>query len=154
MTKLIMEFGGKADIVITEFPGILIADSQIESVCFINKIKQKIIESPWEIRYCLRLIPIQIITQTNIPSVKNSVLKLKGKIGNSETFRITIEKRGSKISSRELISEIASQISNKVSLENPDWVILIEILGPETGVAIVKKDAVLSVEKLKRSLSE
>ena len=45
-------------------------------------------------------------------------------------------------------------MKNKVSLEFPDKIILIEVLGNQTGIAIVKKGDVLSVEKTKRSISE
>jgi tRNA acetyltransferase TAN1 len=41
-----------------------------------------------------------------------------------------------------------------VSLEYPDKMILIEILGNKTGISILKKSDVLSIEKTKRSISE
>jgi tRNA acetyltransferase TAN1 len=52
----------------------------------------------------------------------------------------------------EVISEIAKIIPNKVSLENPDWVIQIEIFGNKTGVSILKKNTIFSLEKAKRNL--
>ena len=58
------------------------------------------------------------------------------------------------MSSKEIITKIADKIKNKVSLEFPDKVILIEILGNKTGVSILKKVDVLSIEKTKRSISE
>ncbi|GBL40780.1 hypothetical protein EMGBD3_01480 [Nitrosarchaeum sp.] len=39
-------------------------------------------------------------------------------------------------------------------MEFPDKIILIEVLGNKTGIAIVKKEDILSVEKTKRSISE
>lgn len=75
-------------------------------------------------------------------------------ITNEDTYRISIEKRNSNISSQELITRIANKIENKVSLENPDKIIQIEILGAKTGIAILKKSDILSVEKTKRSLSD
>jgi len=35
------------------------------------------IEEPWLIRYCLRIIPIQMITETEIDKIKQNVIKLK-----------------------------------------------------------------------------
>ena len=75
-------------------------------------------------------------------------------IVDGETYRISIEKRNSDLSSQEIIEKIANKIKNKVSLEFPDKVILIEILGNKTGVSILKKSDVLSIEKTKRSISE
>jgi tRNA acetyltransferase TAN1 len=65
-----------------------------------------------------------------------------------------LEKRNSDISSQELITKIAKNIKNKVSLENPDKIIQIEILGGITGMSILKKSDILSVEKTKRSMSD
>ncbi len=55
---------------------------------------------------------------------------------------------------QEEITKIANKIKNKVSLENPDKIIQIEILGGITGMAVLKKSDILSVEKTKRSLSD
>ena len=71
-----------------------------------------------------------------------------------DTYRITVEKRHSVISTKEIIDAIADKIDNKVSLEKFDWIILIEIIGNKTGISILKENDVLSTQKLKRSLSE
>ncbi|MEO2199814.1 MAG: RNA methyltransferase, partial [Nitrosopumilus sp.] len=47
-----------------------------------------------------------------------------------------------------------NQIKNKVSLDYPDKIILIEILGIVTGISLIKKSDILSLEKTKRSMSE
>ena len=73
---------------------------------------------------------------------------------DDEKYRISIEKRNSEISSKEIITKIANQIKNKVSLDFPDKVVLIEILENKTGISILKKSDVLSIEKTKRSISE
>ena len=75
-------------------------------------------------------------------------------IKSGETYRISIEKRNSDLSSKEIITKIADKIKNNVSLEFPDKVVLIEILGNRTGISILKKSDILSVEKTKRSISE
>ena len=86
--------------------------------------------------------------------IEKIVTYISGQISDGETYRISIEKRNSDLSSQEIISKIAGKIKNKVSLEFPDKVVLIEILGNKTGVSILKKSDVLSIEKTKRSISE
>ena len=68
----------------------------------------------------------------------------------NQTYRISIEKRNSHIKSREIISQIAELIPNKVSLEHPDWEIVIQIMGKITGVGILPKNSILSVNREKR----
>ena len=141
-------------ITITNMSGILTAETKLESIEVVKKIKEMLLDEPWCIRYCLRIIPIQKITETKIESIEEEITDLIKLISNGESYRISIEKRNSNISSQELISRVAKKIENKVSLEFPDKIILIEVLGNKTGIAIVKKEDILSVEKTKRSISE
>jgi tRNA acetyltransferase TAN1 len=139
---------------ITNMSGILTAETKLDSIEVVKKIKETLLDEPWSIRYCLRIIPIQKVVETEIESIEDGILGLIRLISNEESYRILIEKRNSNISSQELISRIANKIKNKVSLEFPDKIILIEVLGNKTGIAIVKKGDILSVEKTKRSISE
>jgi len=141
-------------ITITNMSGILTAETKLDPIDVVNKIKEMVLDEPWCIRYSLRIIPIQKITETKIESIEEGISDLIKLISSQDSYRISIEKRNSDISSQELISRIANKIKNKVSLEFPDKIILIEILGNKTGIAVVKKTDILSVEKTKRSMSE
>ena len=122
----------------------------IEPSKIIDCVKNKIVEEPWLIRYCLRLIPIQRMTETEIDKIAQNVIKLKDTIHKNDSYRITIEKRNTSISSNEIITEVAEIFPNKVSLNQPDWIVLIEILGNETGISILKNDEMFSLDKAKR----
>ena len=50
-------------------------------------------------------------------------------IKKNETYRITVEKRQSSLHTKDIISNIADSLLNKVSLKNSDWEIIIQILG-------------------------
>ena len=130
--------------------GILMVNTMIEQSKIIDYVKNKMIEEPWLIRYCLRIIPIQMITETEIDKIKQNVIKLKDTIQKNDSYRITIEKRNTSISSNEIITEIAKIFPNKVSLNKPDWIVLIEILGNDTGISILKNDGMFSLDKAKR----
>jgi len=139
---------------ITNLPGIITGKTSLNPIDVINNIHEKILDEPWSIRYCSRLIPIQSVCGTNINEIKDEIQKKIGVFKPEESYRITIEKRNFKISSNEIISEVAKDIPNKVSLDNPDWVVLIEIIEEKTGIAIIPNNSILSVEKTKRSLSD
>lgn len=141
------------DISITEMPGILTISTKINELEVTKKIQEKILDEPWSIRYCLRIIPIQSTVNTNQDDIRKEIEKLIGVIKSGETYRITIEKRNFEGSKNEIIKEIAGNLPNKVSLEDPDWIILIEIIGITTGLSVLRKDSIVSVEKMKRSIS-
>jgi len=151
ISKILDELGDQEpEILNVGMRGILMVKTVIEPSKIIDYVKNKMIEEPWLIRYCLRIIPIQMITETEIDKIKQNVIKLKDTIQKNDSYRITIEKRNTDISSTEIITEIANIFPNKVSLNQPDWIVLIEILGNDTGISILKDDELFSLDKAKR----
>jgi tRNA acetyltransferase TAN1 len=155
ITRILGEFGdSEPEITITSMSGIITAKTNLDPIEGVEKIQAMIIDEPWSVRYCLRIIPIQIVSETKIEEIEEKISELVDKLPKGDSYRISIEKRNSDISSQELITKIANKIKNKVSLENPDKIIQIEILGGMTGLSILKKSDILSVEKTKRSMSD
>ena len=153
ISVFIKEIGGSdPEIFSVNLSGIFILDTNIKPTELIKKLRKKIDDEPWSIRFCSRLIPIQSIVESELELIKQEVSKLNV-INATDTFRITVENRNSSLSSSTIISEIAEDIPNKVSLEKPDWEIIIEIIGNKTGISILPKNSILSVEKTKRDLS-
>jgi len=149
--KILDELGDQEpEILNVGMRGILMVDTIIEQSKIIDWVRNKIVEEPWLIRYCLRIIPIQSITETNIDKIKQNVIKLKDSIQKNDSYRITIEKRNTSLSTNEIITEIAKIFPNKVSLNKPDLIVLIEILGDKTGISILKDSELFSLDKSKR----
>ena len=155
LMEIFEEYGDPdAKVTVTNMSGILTAETKLEPIELVRKIKEKFLDEPWSIRYCLRIIPIQKIAKSEIEEIEETIDSMSELILDDETYRISIEKRNSNLSSKEIITKIAGKIKNKVSLEFPDKVILIEIIGNKTGMSILKKSDILSIEKTKRSMSE
>jgi len=149
--KILDELGDQEpEILNVGMRGILMVNTIIKPSKIIDWVKNKVIEEPWLIRYCLRIIPIQSMTETEIGKITQNVIKLKDTIQKNDSYRITIEKRNTSISSSEIITEVAKIFPNKVSLNQPDWIVLIEIIGNETGISILKNDELFSLDKAKR----
>lgn len=149
------EFGDSdPKVTITSMSGILTAETKLEPIEVVRKIKEMLLDEPWSVRYSLRIIPIQRVVETKIEEVEKVVEELADNISKDEKYRISIEKRNSDMSSQDIITKIASKIKSQVSLEFPDKVVLIEILGNKTGISVLKKSDILSTEKTKRSMSE
>ncbi|GIT56156.1 MAG: hypothetical protein Ct9H300mP17_13150 [Candidatus Nitrosopelagicus sp.] len=55
----------------------------------------------------------------------------------NETYRIPVEKRHSSLQQKEIISNIADSLSNKVSLENSDWEIIVQILRKKREISVI-----------------
>ena len=142
------------EVSISDMSGILTAQTKLDPIEVVKKMKEILLDQPWSIRYCLRIIPIQKVIETKLEMIEKAISNISNQILDGETYRILIEKRNSDISSKEIITKIAHEIKNKVSLDFPDKIILIEILGGMTGISILKEADILSIEKTKRSMSE
>jgi len=109
-------------------------------------------ERPWDVRYTLKLTPIDVVTSDNEEEIRRAAIDIAiKKIGENETFRITINKRLSNLSSKKLIEEIAKEINRKVNLKNPDKVLQIEIIGKDVGIAVLRPDDIISIVKITTS---
>ena len=149
--KILGEIGDQeSEILNVGMRGILMVNTSIEPSKIIDWVNDKVVEEPWLIRYCLRMIPIQSVTETEMSKITKEVIKLKDVIQQNDSYRITIEKRNTDMSSSEIITEIAKIFPNKVSLNQPDWIVLIEILGNKTGISILKENEIFSLDKAKR----
>ena len=155
ITDILDELGDSdVKISISSMSGIITVQTKLDPIEVVRKMKEMLLDEPWSIRYCLRVIPIQKVVETNIDEIEKMISSIKNQIEEKESYRILIEKRNSEISSKEIITKIANGIKNKVSLDHPDKIILIEILGIVTGISILKNSDILSIEKTKRSMSD
>ena len=148
----ILERFGDADAIIekTIFSGIIQIETKLDSMNVLDGFKDLIEEEPWLIKYCSRIIPIQEECESKLEHITDKVNSLSSIIKKNETYRITVEKRQSSLHAKDIISKIADSLSNKVSLENSDWEIIIQVLRDRTGISIIPPNSILSVHKQKR----
>jgi tRNA acetyltransferase TAN1 len=129
--------------------GLVVAKTSLNPVEAVEKFRTLLAEKPYEFRYSLRIIPVEKVVHTELEEIKKAALELAMKMAETETFRVTVEKRFTGIHSHDIIEAVASNVKNKVNLESPDRVLLIEVLGAYSGVSLLKPSDLLSVQKAK-----
>ena len=134
----------------TIFSGIIQVETTLNNMEVLNDFKKIIEDEPWLIKYCSRIIPIQEECESQLDEITKIVGGLSRIIKKNETYRITVEKRQSSLHTKDIISNIADSLSNKVSLENSDWEIIVQVLRDKTGISIIPSNSILSVDKQKR----
>jgi len=151
LRTLLEEIGDKEpEIIYMGVSGLFACTTELDPLEAIRKIRKIVQDEPWKVRYVLRLIPIDTVVSTHVDDIKNAVQSLAERIKENETFRVTVEKRRSSIKSMEIIEAVAAVVDRKVTLERQDWVVLIEIVGKETGVSVIKPENIFSTVKVKR----
>jgi tRNA acetyltransferase TAN1 len=133
----------------TKVRGLIVGKTSLDPIVVIEKFRTILAERPYEFRFALRILPIQRIVQTDLAEIKRVANELTAGIGENETFRVTVEKRFTALHSQEIIEAVSSDIKQKANLENPDRILLIEVLGALTGMSLLKPMDILAVIKEK-----
>lgn len=150
LEDLLIFFGDDSpEVSVTGISGLLTARTKLDPFDVIEKVKGVLREEPWRIGNLMRFIPIEEVVESNLEKISEAVEKLSARIPENASFRITIEKRHTSLSSSEIIEAAAKNVNRRVDLKNPDWVILIEIVGALTGVSVIKPDQILSAAKFR-----
>lgn len=149
---LLGEIGDKEPLVEkTGISGLIVAKTVLGPFKAVEDLRRMLREHPEEFRYIFKVVPVETVVHTKLEEIRKASAKLSSKILKNETFRVTVEKRHTEISTSSIIEMAASGIERKVDLENPDKTILIEILGRLTGISIIRPEDILSVTKEKPS---
>ena len=138
----------------TGIRGLVAAKTCFDPRIAIEKLRLVLQEHPYKFRYALRIIPIEKIVSTELEELQRAATEFGTKIKKTETFRVTVEKRFTDLHSRDVIKAVVAGVEakgdeRKVDLEKPDKIILIEVIGGLTGIALIKPSDVLAVLKEK-----
>ena len=133
----------------TKIRGLIVAKTTLDPCDVIEKFRAILKERAYEFRYALRILPIERVVSTDLEEIKRVSQELATRIGEQETFRVTVEKRFTTLHSKDLIEAAAGDIKRKANLENPDKILLIEVLGALTRLSLLKPTDILAVVKEK-----
>ncbi|PUA31894.1 MAG: hypothetical protein B9J98_05215 [Candidatus Terraquivivens tikiterensis] len=131
----------------TRISGLLTAKTSLNPVEVVERLKELVEKEPWLLRNIQRVIPVEEVVETNVEKIAEVAHRLSQSIPADHTFRVTVEKRHTQLSSKEIIEAVATKVNRKVNLEKPDWIILVEVLGGLTGISVIRPDQVFSASR-------
>ncbi len=134
----------------SDFDGVLEVDVE-DARGFVAFLREYVRSEPFRIHFVQRVMPVDLVVDTDLSQIKEGATQLGSQIGKTETFKIEIDERDSPYPRRELIDTIADVIDRKVNLDSPDLVIQVEVLGEYTALSLARPDEIISITKLKRS---
>jgi tRNA acetyltransferase TAN1 len=138
---------------VSSVSGIILVDTRLDPFQFVENCKEMVRNEPWKFRYVLRVIPLEMNCKAELTEIHNIVNQLCRKIEALDTYKVLIEKRHSRLHSSEIISTVTSKLKMKVNLDNPNWIILIQIIKMVAGVSILRPSQIFSSVKEKISES-
>ena len=114
-----------------------------------RQLREILEEDAFGFNFVLKLTPLE----TMVPSEKDEILKacsqFHERIDPKETFKIIVKKRFTSLRSLELIESIGELVPRTVNLSNPDKIIIIQVIGDETGIALLRPEDIISIAKMK-----
>lgn len=133
--------------------GIVMAETTLDPVEAIIKLREHMESDVDRYNRLFRVFPVVARVPTEIEDIVEEVQRQAGVIEEGQKFRITLEKRETEFRSLEIIDPVAAIVDREVDLNNPDWVVLIEIMGKMTGVTVMPPEGMLNVQKERYALS-
>lgn len=134
--------------------GLILGWSSLGPIEAIHSLRDYMEEEPDRFKNIYRIMPIITWVKTSIEDIVEEVNEQKEKVSDDETFRITVEKRRTNLGRLEIIEPVADIFDNDVDLEDPDWTVLINVLGDKTGVSVIRPEDKLNIQKEKYELSK
>ena len=133
----------------TKIRGLIVAKTALDPMHRDREIPRHPERAPIRIPLCPKNPAHRAGCANRFEEIKKATAELAAKIGENETFRVTVEKRFTTLHTKDLIEAAAGDIKHKANLENPDKILLIEVLGALTGLSLLKPNEVLAVVKEK-----
>lgn len=149
LERILAEIGDeKAKAWESQVRGLILGYTSLDPFKAVELLRKYVKEKPWEINIIKRVIPIEFVIKTDLKEIGKICKELSARISASDTFRITVEKRHTNLSSKEIIKVAAEQINAKVDLKNPQKIVLIEVIGRSTGISLLSSEKdILNVTK-------
>lgn len=119
----------------TGFDGLITGYVDGDPVEFTRRLKELVSSGRYVPRFVLKVVPIMRTVKTDIEEISKAAIELASRyLSPNETYKVEVRKRGGvDLDRMDVINSIASKISNKVKLENPDKVIQVEIFHRGLG---------------------
>jgi len=126
--------------------GILGIKTSLSPFDVVHRLRYVYRERPELFAYCLKWVPVERWTFSDIESMRMVVEQLRERIGEGERWRMTVEKRRyTLLHSSEVIRKLASLVDRKVDLENYDRELRVDILGRYAGLSLLRRGDVFSL---------
>lgn len=123
----------------TEFAGVLLVETALSPRIASDLLRK------FEMTSVLKVIPFDVCIKTDIKEIVAAVVQLtSGLINSSSTFAVACTRRGRLIGSSVEVERIIGEaltkaFGAKVNLENPMFLIRIEIVGEVAGITLERR---------------
>ena len=123
--------------------------AQVDCDChdFVQRLSQVVKKTPWSVRELLKIQPIDLVVESTLVAIRNGAQLLAKRMSKGAKFRVNLHRRDTKLDRKTLLHEVAIQFPGEVDLEDYEWICAVEILGPITGLSLIKEEEILTMRR-------
>jgi tRNA acetyltransferase TAN1 len=134
---------------ITNISGLITCWTSLNPFHVVHKLRVFAYENPYQFRFAIRFTPLEYCVDANIDAISETARRLLERVGEDETFRVTVRRRQTNLGNMEVVKAVAEEIPRVVNLDNPDKTIWVEIVADKAGISVLKeKEDILSITSL------
>ncbi len=122
----------------THISGLSLARMAADATETLVKLKDAVENDATYARYTTKIVPIDFLIGTDLDKIAARAAELTAEIPEGKTWRVSLRKRHTPLSRTDIIEQIAKEVTHiTVALENPDYCLVVEILGQRAGLCLV-----------------
>lgn len=130
----------------THISGLLACKTSLNPFDVVHGLREFALENAYQFRFAIRFTPIEECVDSKIEDIVEATRRLLPKIGEDESFRVTVRRRHTELENMDVVTAVAAEIPRKVNLDEPDKIVLVEIVGEWTGLSVLAaEEDILSV---------
>ena len=97
--------------------------------------------------FATKWVPVDYWCATDLPAIKDLIdSRIKPRIEQEQTWGMRVHRRRwQAYHTRDIIEFLAAGIDRKVNLENPDWIVWVDIVGRQTAVSLLRPQDIFSI---------
>ena len=102
-----------------------------------------------QLEFAIKWVPVDYWCRTDLDAIKQVIdTQLKGRINPDQTWGMAVKRRRyQEHHTIDIVRHLARDVDRVVNLNEPDWIIWVDILGRDTAIALIKRDEVFSINK-------
>jgi tRNA acetyltransferase TAN1 len=130
----------------TPISGLIACKTSLDPFQVIQGLREFAVENPYQFRFAIRFTPMEECVESVIEKIVAASERLLPKIGEEESFRVTVRRRHTDLENMDVVKAVASVIPRRVNLDEPDKTVNVEIVGEWTGLAVLDNETnILSI---------
>ena len=131
----------------TGISGLIVARVEGDPHAFVARLSQFVKRSPWSLQELLKVVPIDVVVETSLEAIGGAASQLASRMPKGSLFRVTLHRRNTTLEREEILHKVATQFPGKVDLENYEYICIVEVLGPVTGLALIREGEILTMRR-------